>query len=169
MRHPALACFAALLAAVLGACVSHPRGNLEQMRRQEFASTASARELVRCVTLNARSFSEAYTADWSELVRPDNFESVVIRSYSPIYYYPPIIVAQTEPAPGGSRLLLYISSEFGPAESADWAARLRRGCDTGIATAPPVFVPAVVPAPTGAPSPASTPTPPEPKGRQPRG
>src|SRR6188768_3905922 len=135
MRHPVLACFAALLAAMLSACVSHPRGNLDQLPPQEFASTASPKELVRCVTLNARSFDGAYTADWSELVRPDNFEAAVIRSYSPIYYYPPIIVARTEPAPGGSRLLLYIASEFGPAESADWSARLRRGCDVEVGAA----------------------------------
>jgi hypothetical protein len=166
MRHPALACFAALLAAVLGACVSHPRGNLDQLRPQEFTSTASPRDLVRCVALNARSFSEAYTADWSERVRPDSFEAVVIRSYSPIYYYPPIILAQTEPAPGGSRLLLYVSSEFGPAESADWAARLRRGCDVevGAARVPPLVPREGLPAEN---PPASTPVPasPPPAGR----
>ena len=128
MRHPALACFAALIAATLSACVSYPRANLDQFRPQEFSSSASARQLARCVTLNARSFSSAYTADWSELVRPDSYEAVVIRSYSPIYHYPPIIVAQTEPAPGGSRMLLYVSSDISPTETADWIARLRRGC-----------------------------------------
>jgi hypothetical protein len=120
---------AALLAFLLAACAS-PQRVVEQGSPQEFASNASASSLVKCVTLNARSISDAYTADWSELVRPDSYEAVVIRTPSPVYIYTyqPIVVARTAPAPGGSRLQLYISSDVGPAEAADWIARLRRGC-----------------------------------------
>jgi hypothetical protein len=120
---------AVLLAVLLCACAS-PQRVVEQGNPQEFASTASALALVKCVTLNARSISDAYTADWSELVRPDSYEAVVIRTPSPVYIYTyqPIIVARTASAPGGSRLQLYVSSDVGPVESADWIARLRSGC-----------------------------------------
>jgi hypothetical protein len=120
---------AALLAFLLSACVS-PQGVVEQGHPQEFASATSALAMVKCVTQNARSISDAYTAEWSELVRPDSYEAVVIRTSSPVYIYTyqPIIVARTASAPGGSRLQIYVSSSVGPVETADWIARLRRGC-----------------------------------------
>jgi hypothetical protein len=120
---------AALLAFLLSACAS-PQGIVEQGHPQEFDSAASALAMVKCVTLNARSISDAYTAEWSELVRPDSYEAVVIRTSSPVYIYTyqPIIVARTASAPGGSRLQIYVSSNVGPVETADWITRLRRGC-----------------------------------------
>jgi hypothetical protein len=122
------AAFALSLAVLLSACVQQPHRLPEQVRPLEFSSKSEPKRLVRCVALNARSFSSAYSADWSELVKPETYEAVVIRSYSPIYYYPPIVVAQASPAPGGSKLLLYVSSEFNAAEAEEWAERLRRGC-----------------------------------------
>jgi hypothetical protein len=161
---------AALLAFLLAACAS-PQRVVEQGSPQEFASSASALSLVKCLTLNARSISDAYTADWSALVRPDSFEAVVIRTSSPVYIYTyqPIIVARTAPAPGGSQLKLYFSGNIGPAETADWIARLRNGCenDTRASILAPMVPRDAMPAEN--PPPPPVPASPRPAERQPRG
>jgi hypothetical protein len=160
------AAFAAVLTALLAGCSSYYTADLG--KPIEFASTADPKQLVRCVTLNARNVSGAYSADWSALVPPGNYEAFVFRTYSPVYYYETFIVAQTAPAPGGSRLLVYVDSSMSQSETAGWVARLRQGCDADVASTVPMFAPTVVPAPVGTP-PASPPPLPAPRGRETRG
>jgi hypothetical protein len=153
----------AALSVLLAGCTYHNHQHvIDQVRPLEFASPAEPQQLVRCVTLNARSFSGAYSADWSELVRPLNYEAVVFRTYNPVYIYNPIIVAHASPAPGGSRLLLYFTDGQGPRETDDWVVRLRKGCDAVRTVAVPVIPAGVVvpaaPAPAPAPAPAGRPT-----------
>ena len=155
-RHAALA---AALTALLAGCSSYYTADLG--KPIEFASAADPKQLARCMALNARNVSSAYSADWAALVRPGNYEAFVFRTYSPVNYYETFIVAQTAPAPGGSRLVIYMASSMSQSESADWVARLRQGCDAAVASTVPMFVPTVVPAPAGA-SPASSPPAPAP-------
>jgi hypothetical protein len=154
------AAIATLAAALLAGCTYHNHQYVvDQTRPIEFASPAEPRELVKCLTLNARSFSGAYSADWSELVRPQNYEAVVFRTYSPVYIYNPIIVAHASPAQGGSRLLIYMTDGQGQAETDDWIVRLRRGCDARVRTVSMPAVPAsTVAPPAPAPAPAGRPT-----------
>lgn len=111
--------------AVLAGCTTTPSQVIQSGLRQEFASLSSPRELAECTATKARSFSSYYTASVYELIRPDTYQVVVMRSR---WDYEPFIVARTEPAAAGSQLTVYTSSDLTPDRVADWVARLRKGC-----------------------------------------
>lgn len=111
--------------AVLAGCTTSPHQVIESGLRQEFASLSSPRELAECTATRARSFSSYYTASVAEMVRPDTYQVVVMKTR---WDYEPFIVARTEPAAAGSQLTVYTSSELTPDRISDWIARLRKGC-----------------------------------------
>jgi hypothetical protein len=160
---------ACLAVAVLAGCATPPQQLVDTGRRHEFISGISSKRLIQCTTHNARFLK--YTADWSELVRPDNYQTVISRTgnFATAYSHEPIIVARTAPAPQGSQLVLYITGDLGGYSDQDWIERLRRGCDIPPSAigAAPIF-PAVLPvAPASVPAPA--PAPKAPVGRETRG
>jgi hypothetical protein len=164
---PTAPILASLALAALAGCATPPQQVVDQGRRYEFASGISPQRLIFCTTQNAR-FSR-YTADWSELVRPNTYESVVSRTgnFATAYAYEPIIIARTSPAPQGSQLVLYFAGDLRGDSEQDWIERLNRGCDIppSRAAVTPV-VPAVLPV---APVPSPAPAPAKPVGRETRG
>lgn len=116
---------AAVAAALLAGCGATPDHVVEQGLRHEFASTAAPLKLASCTTENANSISPLYAAYLTELVRPDSYQVAVHRNN---LSKDAILVAYAMPAAAGSQLLLYSARSLDPARTADWVARLRRGC-----------------------------------------
>lgn len=156
--------------AVLAGCAGDPQRVVDQNRRYDLTSALQPRPLAACVMHNARAFAGDYTADITELVRPENFQTVVMRTSIGPVTYEPILVARTWPTVNGSQMAIYADAGLGAAAEADWIARLRRGCEVAVRSTSLVpVVPVVVP---GDAAPAVTPPPPAsppPAGRQPRG
>jgi hypothetical protein len=120
MRTPLL-----ILIALLAGCASSPKEIIDSGRKEEFSSASGPRELAECTATRARSFSSYYTASVVEMVRPDNYQVVVMKTN---WEYEPFIVAQTMPGSQGSQLTVYTSSRLDPIRTQDWIARLRKGC-----------------------------------------
>ena len=116
---------AGLAAALLAGCGTTSNHVVDAGLRQDFSSTAAPLALAKCTAANAKSFSSAYSASLAELVRPDSYRVAVHRTD---WNADAIAVAYAMPALKGSQLLLYTSRELDPARTADWVARLRRGC-----------------------------------------
>jgi hypothetical protein len=110
---------------LLAGCSTSPSQIIESGLRQEFSSLSSPRQLAECTATQARSFSSYYTASVAEMVRPDTYQVVVMKTR---WDYEPFIVARTAPAAPGSQLIVYTSTELTPDRIADWVARLRKGC-----------------------------------------
>jgi len=150
--------------ALLAACTHDPARIADGAQPHRLASGVDPRQLANCTARNARNFSDQYTGTVSELVRPGNFRVVVTGT---AWNYAPIIVAYTAPAPGGSEISIYLASDLGSAERADWIARLRRGCEVEAARVVPVPPREALP-PTN-PAPATPVPPPTQGGRPTRG
>jgi hypothetical protein len=114
-----------LAAALLAGCGTTPNQLVDQGQRQDFASSARPLALANCTAGNANSFSARYSAYVHELVRPDSYQVAVHQNN---LSGDAILVVYAMPAPAGSQLLLYSSRSLDPARTADWVARLRRGC-----------------------------------------
>jgi hypothetical protein len=116
---------AALALALLAGCGTTRNQVVDQGMRQEFTSIAAPLALAKCTAANANSFSSRYSASLAELVRPESYLVAVHRTD---WNADAIVVAYAMPALSGSQLLLYTSRELDAVRTADWVARLRRGC-----------------------------------------
>ena len=118
---------ASLCLAILAACAT-TQDFVDQGRPLEYAAVSDAKAAARCAAHNVKSFPGPYTADWAEILRPGNYETVVRQVHSVLFSRDPIIVVRTRPADRGSQMQIYFSNAVGSADQADWIERLRRGC-----------------------------------------
>lgn len=125
MKSTAKPVFALAIVIALAGCGTTPNQLVGQGMRQEFTSSTAPLTLAKCTAANANSFSSRYSASLAELVRPDSYQVAVHRTD---WNAEAIAVAYAMPAPNGSQLLLYTSRELDTVRTADWIARLRRGC-----------------------------------------